>query len=139
MLNETVYWMKKAEKINRTRRITLRLMLDEYDNVHKKFEKTTCRKFSEYIRNVLLDKKLTVYTRSRSMDEFMAEMIQLRKELNAIGHNFNQSVKRLHTLDKIGEAKSWVLMHEANQKFIARKVDEIKEKINQFSDKWLQE
>ena len=68
----------------------------------------------------------------------MAEMIRLRNELNAIGNNFNQSVKKLHTLSQLQEFKSWLILNENNQKILFEKVDEIKSKINQISDKWLQ-
>jgi predicted nucleic acid-binding OB-fold protein len=66
-------------------------------------------------------------------------MILLRGELNSIGNNFNQSVKRLHTLDQIPDIKTWAILNEKSKKLFIEKVDEIKEKINQISDKWLQE
>ena len=31
------------------------------------------------------------------MDDFMTELVRLRMELNSIGNNFNQLVKKLHT------------------------------------------
>jgi ribosome biogenesis protein Nip4 len=66
-------------------------------------------------------------------------MILLRNELNSIGNNFNQSVKKLHTLDEISEIKIWAILNEKSKEILIKKVDEIKEKINQISDKWLQE
>ena len=68
----------------------------------------------------------------------MREMIKLRNELKAIGNNLNQSVKKLHTLNQISEFKTWLIANEIHQKVLAEKVDEIKSKINQISDKWLQ-
>ena len=68
----------------------------------------------------------------------MAEMIRLRNELNAIGNNINQSVKRLHALNQLQELKSWLIVNEYHQKILLEKVEEIKSKINQISDKWLQ-
>ena len=32
--------------------------------------------------------------RNQSLDDFMTEMMQLRSELNSIGNNFNQAVKK---------------------------------------------
>ena len=66
-------------------------------------------------------------------------MILLRSELNSIGNNFNQSVKKLHTLDEIPDIKTWAILNEKSKEIFFKKVDEIKEKINQISDKWLQE
>ena len=73
------------------------------------------------------------------MEPFISEMILLRSELNFIGNNFNQSVKRLHTLDEISEIKVWAILNEKSKEIFIKKVDEIKGKINQISDKWLQE
>jgi hypothetical protein len=61
----------------------------------------TDRKLSQYARKVLLAKLITVNQRNQSLDYFMAEMIVLRNELNAIGNNYDQAVKRLHTLEQL--------------------------------------
>ena len=66
----------------------------------------------------------------------MAEMIELRKELNAIGNNFNQAVHKLHILEKIPEFKTWIMTNEIDKKILLNKVDEIKNRINQFAEKW---
>ena len=131
--------MKRKTKINLTRRVTIRLKPEEYSKIHGQFKSTTKRKLSEYIRAVLLQKPLTFYTRSKSLDDFISEMILLRSELNSIGNNFNQSVKRLHTLDAIPDIKTWAILNEKSKQIFIKKVDEVKEKINQISDKWLQE
>jgi ribosome biogenesis protein Nip4 len=48
-------------------------------------------------------------------------MILLRNELNSIGNNFNQSVKKLHTLDEISEIKIWAILSEKAKKNYLRK------------------
>ena len=125
-------------KNNRTRWLHIRLTENEFSNINKQFEKTTCRKLSDFARRILLNRKITVYTRNQSLDDFMAEMIILRNELNHIGNNFNQSVKKLHTLDNIPEIKMWIIVNESSKKAFMKKVDEIKIHINKISDKWLQ-
>jgi hypothetical protein len=125
-------------KNNRSRWLHIRLKEDEYNKIDKKFSGSTCRKLSEYARRVLLDKVITVNQRNQSLDDFMTEMVKLRNELNAIGNNFNQSLKRLHTLSQLQEFKSGIILNENNQKNLSQKVEEIKSKINQISDKWLQ-
>ncbi len=79
---------------------------------------------------------MTILTRNQSLDDFMAEMIELRKELNAIGNNFNQAVHKLHILEKIPEFRTWILTNEIEKKILLNKVDEIKNRINQFAEKW---
>ena len=127
-----------AEKINRSRLLQVRLTAKELEKIHTKFSKSTCRKLSDYIRKVLLDKPITVNQRNQSLDDFMAEMIALRNELNAIGNNFNQTVKRLHALQQIDEIKTWLILNETARQIILNKITEIKSKINQINDQWLQ-
>ena len=127
------------KKCNRTRLVTLRLTTVEYEKIQTKFKTTTCRKLSDYMRFVLLEKRLTVFTRNKSMDDFMTELIQLRNELNYIGNNFNQVVKKMHLLQSLPEFKSWFLLNDSAQQNLLKKVEEIKFRINQFSDKWSQE
>ncbi|KFC59170.1 hypothetical protein FEM08_20310 [Flavobacterium gilvum] len=75
--------------------------------------------------------------RNQSVDEFMYEMIRLRSELNALGNNFNQAVKKLHTLQQIPEFKAWIIRHELEKKILFNKVEEIKNHIEKISEKWL--
>lgn len=125
-------------KDNLSKWLHIRLKEEDYNKINRKFSKSTCRKLSEYARRVLLDKVITVNQRNQSLDDFMTEMIKLRNELNAIGNNFNQSIKKLHTLSQISEFRSWLIANEYTQKILVEKVEEIKSKINQMSDKWLQ-
>ena len=124
-------------KDNRTKLITLRLTLAEWEQLNSRFKATTCRKFSDYLRKVLLTGKVTVLTRNQSLDDFMTEMMQLRSELNSIGNNFNQAVKKLHTLNQIPEFKVWIISAELDKKILFDKIDEIKNYIQKISERWL--
>jgi len=68
----------------------------------------------------------------------MAEAIRLRNELNGIGNNFNQAVKKLHTLYQIREFRNWLITYELERKILLNKVDEIKNNIQKIAEKWLQ-
>jgi hypothetical protein len=125
------------EKINRSKLLQVRLTAKELERIHSKWSQSTCRKMSDYVRKVLLDKPITMNQRNQSLDDFMAEMITLRKELSAIGNNYNQTVKRLHALQQIDEIKTWLLLNETARQIIGNKVAEIKTKINQINDQWL--
>lgn len=118
--------------------IGFRLSAGEYATVEKGWKKTTLRKLSEYVRRLLLDKTITVYTRNRSLDEFMAEMVLLRRELNAIGVNFNQAVHRLHTLDHLPQMQLWLKGFERDKGVLSDKVEEIRMKLDKLADEWLQ-
>jgi hypothetical protein len=127
------------KKEKRTRKVTVRFTEKEYEKVNNKFKNTTSSQMSHYIRNVLLDKPVVIKYRNESLDIFMEEIILLRQELNAIGKNFNQSVKKLHTLNQIPEFRNWLLMNEGTKQQILAKTELIQQRINQISDKWLQE
>jgi len=104
------------ENSNRTRIIGLRLTPAEYAKIERKWKASTCRKLSDYVRHNLFEKPVTSYYRNQSTDDFMAEMVLLRNELNHVGNNFNQAVKRLHTLNQISEFRSWLIAYEVEKK-----------------------
>tara|TARA_B100000378_G_C17734633_1_gene303625 strand:- start:92 stop:499 length:408 start_codon:yes stop_codon:yes gene_type:complete len=128
----------EGKKSNRTRIIGLRLTPNEYEKIEKKWQNSTCRKLSEYVRHSLFEKPIVTMYRNQSADDFMAEMAKLRKELNHVGNNFNQAVKKLHTLQKITEFKSWLIAYEVEKRTLFNKVDEIKNHIQKMAEKWLQ-
>ena len=126
------------EQNNRTKWLHLRLTPDEYQKIVKEFSKSTCRKLSDYARKNLLQKPIVNTYRNQSLDDFMAEMIHLRSELNAIGNNFNQAVKKLHTLHQITDFKHWLISYELEKKILFNKVEQIKKQIQKMAESWLQ-
>jgi hypothetical protein len=126
------------ENSNRTRIIGLRLTPAEYANIKRKWKASTCRKLSDYVRHNLFEKPVTTYYRNQSLDDYMAEMVLLRNELNHIGNNFNQAVKRLNTLNQIAEFRSWLIAYEVEKKTLFNKVDEIKKHVQKIAESWLQ-
>ena len=127
------------QKNNRNKWLHVRLNPGEYKKIATGFSMSTKRKLSEYVRSILLDKPITVYTRNRSFDDFVAEMILLRNELKAIGNNFNQLVRKLHVSGTDEELKALALINEKSREIFFKKVDEINQKISQMADKWSQE
>lgn len=126
------------EKTNRIKLLQVRLTVQELELLQKKFSNSTCKKLTDYARKMLFGKPIAMYHRNKSLDDFMAEMIALRTELNAIGNNYNQVVKRLHTLEHFAEIKTWLLLNESTKQILFNKISEIKSKINQINDQWLQ-
>lgn len=128
----------KEQTRNRTKRIICRLSPEEYQKIHRRWQASTCRKLSDYLRRKLLDKSIVTTYRNQSLDDFMAETIRLRNELNAIGNNFNQAVKKLHTLKNLTDFKQWILTWEVDKKILFNKVEIIKNHIQKVAEKWLQ-
>lgn len=123
---------------NRTRIIGLRLTSDEYGKIEKKWKASTCCKLSEYVRRSLFEKPIVMTYRNSSQDDLMTELTRLRNELNAVGNNFNQVVKKLHTLQQIAEFKSWLIAYEVEKKILQNKLDEVRNNIKKMLEIWLQ-
>jgi hypothetical protein len=112
--------------------ISIRVKQEEYSTIYRFYMRTTCRKLSEYVRNVLLKEPVTVYYRNQSADEILSAMNQFKNELNAIGNNFNQSVHKLHTLDRVPEIRVWAMLNESSKQTLLSKVEEIRLRMNQL-------
>ena len=123
---------------NRKRIVGVRFTTKEYEQIEKKWKASTCRKLSEYVRKIIFNKPIVATYRNKSLDDLMTEMIQLKKELNGIGNNFNQAVKKLHTLHQIPEFKQWLEVYEAEKIFLLSKVEEIKNVTGKIGEQWLQ-
>jgi iron uptake system EfeUOB component EfeO/EfeM len=64
--------------------------------------------------------------------------MELKKELNFIGHNFNQSVRLLNTFKDTPSATAFVKKYEADREAIFNKVEHVEARIHQIADLWLQ-
>lgn len=129
--------MKEKEATNRTRKVTLRLTSDEFVKIEKQWKNTTFRKLSEYLRAILFGRKVVCTYRNRSLDDLISELSFLRQELNRIGVNFNQSVKKLHVLESEHEFKRWLLVHELEKRTMVNKMDDIKNHIRKIAERLL--
>lgn len=130
--------MKKLESEVRSKMVVVRMNEREINQLTKLQGKTTEKDTSAYLRKVALQKPVTVKYRNESADDFLLDMLNLKKELNAIGNNFNQAVHKLHILDKIPEFRVWVQQYDGLQKVLISKVEEIKLRMNQLYEQWLQ-
>ena len=128
---------KKNEKEVRNKMVVIRMNKIEFEKVEKFRKKSTERNISSYLRKVCLQKPVTIKFRNQSADDFLKDMVLLKKELNAIGNNFNQAVHKLHLLDRIPEFRDWVHQNDILLKALVAKVEEIKLRMNQLYEQWL--
>lgn len=119
--------------------ISFRVKPAEYEKIEGHFLKSAYRKLSEYARNVLLQKPVFIKYRNESSDQFLTEMLLLKKELNAIGNNYNQAVKKLHTLNHIEEVKSWLTRHETLHENFLHVAENIYSRLNEIHRQWSSE
>ncbi len=105
----------KQQQFKRTRWLTLRMSETEYHQVRSLTGQTTCNSISEYARKVVLRKPVILRYRNQSLDDFLADMLQLKQDLASISSYFTQTVQRLHSLNKISEIQEWILHNEQDK------------------------
>lgn len=131
--------MKKQKPAVRSKMVTLRMNSDEFSILEKNRKKTTARTNSNYLRKLSQQQPVTILYRNASIDSFAKEIIALRKEMNAIGVNFNQVVHKLHTLNKIPEFRLWANTYDQTRIALLQKSQNIYTQIQKIAEQWSQE
>ena len=126
--------MKKESK--RDKWLHVRLNQDEFNKIQIQFKATTCSKLSDFTRKKLLGKLLVGSYRNSSLDGLTEELAQLKTELSAAGNNFNQAVKKLHTLSRIKEFEHWLISYEFDRRALTKQIENVSEKISKAAQKW---
>jgi len=129
---------EEIKKNNKNRWLNIRLSEVEYQKMMKGFSNTADQKLSNYARKLLLAKPVKVLYRNATLDDFMDEMILLRRELSAIGNNFNQLVKRINSVKESPEIYLLSKYSRQMQAEILQVSTQIKLKIEKITDQWYQ-
>lgn len=119
--------------------LNVRVPTTEHQRLQQLYQSTTCRTFSEFIRAVLLSRKIITTTRNQSLDDAVAELSKLRAELNAIGKNINQVVKILHAAITPRERNFAMDTLTRHLEQFTRTQAAIQQQINGIAGQWLQE
>lgn len=125
-----------TDQNNRTKWIHLRLSPSEYRAIQRRYHNTTSRNLSQYVRAVLLDHPVVATYRNISQDEIVEQIVVLNRELNSIGNNLNQTVKRLHTLRE-SEVVGWTARYASESEQLLNKITEVKALLNTMAERWL--
>lgn len=129
-----------ARKNNvRNKMVVVRVSEEELDVLTKNWKKSNEKTRSNYLRKLALNKPVTVLFRNASADDFLEEIIRIKRELNAIGNNFNQAVHRLHTLDKIPEFRKWINTYGTDHHQFRIKTDQLLTFCHEITRLWSQE
>jgi hypothetical protein len=126
--------MRKNEIEVRKKMVVVRLNDKEFEKLQNLQNQTTDKYLSDYLRKVLLQKPILVKYRNQSADDFLRDMLELKKQLNAIGNNLNQAVRKLHMLEKIPEFRLWLLTNEPLLHGLNDKISEVKSRIAQLNE-----
>lgn len=125
------------EKEVRKKMVVVRMNDAEFEMVEKLRKQSTERNLSSYLRKVSLQKPVTIKYRNQSADDFLKQMLELKKELNAIGNNFNQAIHKLHLLDKIPEFRVWIQQYDGLHQAFISNTEQINLKVNELYEQWL--
>ena len=120
----------------RNKWLHVRLNQQEFDKIQQQFHATTCRKLSDFTRRKLLGQLLVGTYRNSSLDNLTEELAELKTGLLAAGNNFNQAVKKLHTLSKIKEFEHWLIGYEIDRRALLRQVEKVSDLISKAAEKW---
>ena len=126
----------EQQKNIRDKVLVVRLNKEEYTELQRLFKNTTCRQLSDYVRRIVLARPITVKYRNTSLDDFLTDMLAMKKELNAVGNNFNQSVHKLHMLDHLPEFRAWAMKNEQDKVVLFGKIDNIMKRVNEMYKLW---
>ena len=100
-------------KVHRNKTIKVCYSPMEVEQLKKDFSKSSCRTLTQYIRDLSLKYPFQIH-RNRAFDQFVEEIVELRKEM--------QEIRRKMVLTK------------ENEKRITELYEEIKDKINKLID-----
>lgn len=129
---------KEQRKKVRNKLVKMRVNDGELELLNKLHRQSMEKYLSNYLRKVALQKPVFIKYRNQSADDLLKEMILLKQELNAIGNNFNQAVKKLHMLEKIPDFRFWITQYQSIQTELLAKTEQIKLRMNQIYEQWLQ-
>ena len=126
----------KEEKNYRSKWLHLRLTVAEQDRLQREFQQVTDRKLSDFARKKLLGKPFTVLTRDQSRDKLIEELAGLRSELSKAAVNYNQAVKKLHTLGRIKEFEHWIVTYEIDRRKLLSEAEKVSVACLKLVEKW---
>jgi hypothetical protein len=94
---------------------------------------------SRLLRDVLNNKKITVFTKDQTLDNLMEELARLRTEIRAIGVNINQITRYFNTYPEPFQKATYAKMAFKEYVALQPKIDELFNIITKLGKKWLSE
>jgi len=92
---------RNSLEVKRSRLLQFKVSAAEFQQIKDRQANSTCNGLSEYIRNCSLGQPVTVYYRNQSFDDFVTEIVLLRKTLQAMLATTNNQEKMTATVAAI--------------------------------------
>src|SRR5690348_1895265 len=132
--------MTKKRLINRDEllkhKVGVRFDEKTFNKLKSQVQQSNASTVGELVRKIVTGEKVTFFVKDTSMEEPTAELIRIRKEINAIGRNINQLTEAHHTSKVTDEKIMHLLEVDKLYRHAAEKVSEIWKLISEMSLKW---
>ena len=86
--------------------VSIRLTEEDFKEVYRQCENSTCRSLTEYVKKVLTKKPVTVKVRNQTQDELLQTMIGIKNRLDQLAAQAEGSGSGVSILLEIREIKS---------------------------------
>ena len=133
-LKKTLKNMKSKQQI-RVVWHTIRLTEDEYQELKKLAAATICPNLSDYSRRVLLQQPVNVLSRNQSLDDFLADMLPLRRDLHQLC-TFDQIIQQQRAANMSAGLEQRLLLIEQKQDRFYRLAETISNQIHEAHRLW---
>ena len=85
--------------------VSVRLTEEEFKEVYRQCENSTCRSLTEYVKKVLTKKPVTVKVRNQSQDDLLETMIGIKSRLDQLAEQTHDK-NEVEQLRGIAEVKA---------------------------------
>ena len=132
--------MTRKKLINREEllkyKVGVRFDEKTYHKLKSWVEQSNASSIGELVRKIVTNEKVTFFVKDVSMEEPTAELIRIRKEINAIGRNINQLTEAYHASVAIQEKDAQVVRAVVLHQQVSSELKEVWKHVIEMTTKW---
>lgn len=117
--------------------LRIRLNEAEYSRLMALQANSNCRFPGEFARRLLTRDGLVLYTRDRSLDDWMEELIGMRMELVRLREGLEQALECLVSCRDIPDFQNWLVLQQGYSRILISHLDSLGLRVDQFARLWL--
>ncbi|MBE9462060.1 hypothetical protein ACFP1I_12550 [Dyadobacter subterraneus] len=121
------------ENAKKTQKIICFLSKVDSQLLEKEVQQSTARSRSEFIRNKLLDRAVTLKYRNVSLDDCTEQLAQLKEELKTACYSFEMAAQKLHQMPRSTDAAHWLISFELERRNLLKQAEKISTYLEKFS------
>lgn len=128
----------KTNNTIKIRGIYVGLLKEDFFKIESQYKKSTCHTLSEYVRKLLSNKPVTIMYRNESLDDLIEEIVVLNSEMNNTKNSALEVLEKLDTKYKTNKLEPLIIELETKISILSEKINEVKNRIEKITHKWLQ-